>query len=561
MLGLASVVCVAGVSAVLRGYAPTLSGSVTVACVTLLGAAYLLRADREQQRPGVLLYTAAACLFFSNGGSVLGQAGEWIGHVTMWWAVVPLAAVMLTYPGQGVTRRWHGALLTAVAADFVVVWTVDVVLSLVSAPGAEVLDDLMRAVLAGGGVVLPILTCVALVQRWRSAAAPERQGVRSVAVVGLGLAVTFAARLLVRGLVDAGLAPWDAYEVFRMVNLTCLALTPVGLLLEAVRRRLARMKLIESLLSVGGNASLIQDAVRQALHDPSARLALPVQGAGSTLVDAHGAEIVVEPDQTGRILRRLRSPEGSLVGVVDADEATAHDPAQLRVVLAASALALDNSRLQAQLMQKLDELQSSRSRIVEATVQSRRRLERDLHDGAQQQLLAVVATLARAEILGSERERATAIVEARRQLAEAIAELRRLARGIHPALLTRGGLPCALPTLADVVPVPVDVHVSTELATTRFSTPVETTIWFVATEAMTNAAKHSGADRIRLRLGASAGRATLIVEDNGRGGAHLLPGGGLSGLSDRVSALGGALSITSSTTTGTRVEAVLPCES
>jgi signal transduction histidine kinase len=229
-------------------------------------------------------------------------------------------------------------------------------------------------------------------------------------------------------------------------------------------------------------------------------------------------------------------------------------------VLAVSALTLDNSRLQTQLVQKLDEVRASRSRIVEATVQSRRRLERDLHDGAQQQLLAVAATLARAGIVGSDTERAAAIAEARRQLAEAIAELRNLARGIHPALLNRGGLPSALPTLADVVPIPVDVNISAELSSTRFSAPVETTMWFVAAEAMTNAAKYSCAERIRLRLHASAGHATLTVEDNGRGGARLLPGGGLCGLSDRVNALGGALRITTSTT-GTRVEAVLPCES
>ena len=194
-------------------------------------------------------------------------------------------------------------------------------------------------------------------------------------------------------------------------------------------------------------------------------------------------------------------------------------------------------------------------------MQSRRRLERDLHDGAQQQLLSVAATLARAELLDPGTARATAIVEARRQLAEAIAELRRLARGIHPAVLERGGLPAALPTLADVVPVPVDVDIPADMGKTPLSPPVETTMWFVAAEAVTNAAKHSGADRIRLRLQTGKGHATLSIEDDGRGGACLLAGGGLAGLSDRVSALGGVLSVTSATAAGTRVEAVLPCAS
>ena len=231
--------------------------------------------------------------------------------------------------------------------------------------------------------------------------------------------------------------------------------------------------------------------------------------------------------------------------------------AQLRAVLAAGAVALDNARLQSQLAQRVDELHRSRSRIVEATVRSRRHLERDLHDGAQQQLLTVAASLARAELLGAGASVASAIGEARRQLAEAIVELRRLARGIHPAILDGGGLPVALPSLADTVEVPVDVDVPADLAT-RLSAPVETTLWFVAAEAMTNAARHSRAARIQLRLEAAAGRVTVTVADNGRGGARVTPGGGLAGLSDRVSALGGALRISSSATTGTCVEAALP---
>jgi signal transduction histidine kinase len=557
VLGCVAALVVACGATVLRGNEVTLSVTVTFACVTLIVAAHLLRGDREQQRSGLLLYTAAACLFSSNSGPVLGQVGERIGGISMWWAVVPLGIVMLTYPGQGFTRRWHGVLIGVVAADFGVLWTVDALL-----PVMHVLREPVGVVLAVGGVVLPILTCAALVQRWHGAAAPERQGVRSVTIVGLALAVTFAARLFCRGLADLGIVAWPVYEVSRTVNLACLALAPIGLLIEALRRRAARGKMIESLLGVGGDAACVQDAIGRALNDPSVRLALPVQGNNrQVLLDVHGAEIMVAPDRDGRITRDLRSPAGVLVAVVDADEATVRDSAQLRAVLAASALALDNSRLNNQLVQKLHELRCSRSRIVEATVQSRRRLERDLHDGAQQQLLAVAATLARAEILGSDGERSSAIVDARHQLVEAIAELRRLARGIHPALLRRGGLPSALPTLADVVPVPVDLDVPAQLLDIRLSDPVETTLWFVAAEAMTNAGRHSGAGRIRLRLRATTGEVALTVEDNGRGGARMVVGGGLAGLSDRVSALGGALCISSSVTTGTRVEAVLPCES
>ena len=358
--------------------------------------------------------------------------------------------------------------------------------------------------------------------------------------------------MAVRGLAELGLVADEVYAVVRPVNLACLALAPLGLLFEALRRRAAHGRLIESLLAVGGDSARIEEAMRRAVSDSTLRL---------TLVEG---DVEVDADPPGRIRQVLRSPEGAAVAVVDADEAAMCDPAQLRTVLTAGALALDYARLQAQLVRRLDELRRSRARIVEATVQARRLLERDLHDGAQQQLLAVAATLARAELIEPGPGRATAIVDARRRLGEAIAELRRLARGIHPAVLDRGGLPAALGTLVDVVPVPVDVDVPAELAGTRMSLPVETTLWFVASEAVTNAARHSGADRIRLRLRVGPGWARLCVEDDGRGGAHLLGGGGLAGLDDRVSALGGRLSVASSGTAGaagTRVEAVLPCAS
>jgi signal transduction histidine kinase len=534
---------------VLRGFSVVLSVAAVVACLTLMVAAYLLGGEREQRRSSGLLYVAAACLGFQAGPAVFGEVGTWVGAVTMWWALVPLGIVVLSYPGRRLLARWHGALLVVMGLDCVVFWAVAVALGGISPrivelhwPGVGLM--IMR-------VGFPILFCAALVQRWKCAAPPERPGVRSVCVVGLVLAVMFVARIGVRGLAELGIVSWSAYEAARTVNLVCLALALLGLLLEALRRRAAHGRLIENLLRVGGNPARIQDAIRKALNDPSAQLALHWPG---------GSLPLARPPTPSRVVRDLRTPEGTLVAVVDAAEETTRDPAQLRAVLAVGAVALDNARLQSQLAQKVDELRTSRSRIVEATVQSRRRLERDLHDGAQQQLLAVAATLARAELLGAQAGAASAVGEARRQLGEAIAELRRLARGIHPAILDRGGLPVALPSLADTVEVPVDVDVPTELHT-RLAAPVETTLWFVAAEAMTNAARHSRAASIRLRLEAAAGRVTVTVADNGRGGARMIAGGGLAGLSDRVSALGGALRISSSATTGTCVEAALPCES
>lgn len=544
----AVVVVVLATSAVgvVRDPAVALTLTVAFACVTLAVAAFLLRCDEEQRRSGLFLYLAVGCLLGSEARVVLGPAGAWIGSVSMWTATVPLGVVLLTYPGRCLSRRWHRRLLVAVAADFVVLSTVVVTL-----PLRSTVVEALGMVSAIAGVALPVAAGVALVQRWACAAAPERAGVRSVAVVGLALVTTFAARLAVRGLVELELVTEETYTVVRTVNLVCLALAPLVLLFEVLRRRAAHGRLVASLLEVGGDARLIEQIMRRAVNDPSLRLVLSERDSEEEVATA----------RRGRISQVLRSPDGAAVAVVDADETTTCDPTQLRTVLTAGTSALNNARLQAQLEHRLDELQHSRARIVEATLRARRLLERDLHDGAQQQLLAVAATLARAELLRQPLERATAISEARQRLGEAIAELRRLARGIHPGVLDRGGLPAALNTLLDLAPVPIDVDVPAELARVRLSPPIEATMWFVASEAVTNAARHSGADQIRLRLRAGAGSVTLRIDDDGRGGARLLCGGGLAGLTDRVSALGGQLSILSSGTTGTRVEATLQCES
>ncbi|MGQ0574679.1 MAG: ATP-binding protein [Pseudonocardia sp.] len=529
----------AAVFAALRGVSGSVPVLVTVGAVALATSAHLLRRDAEQARHGLLLHAAAVCLVLSNADAVLDPPAALIGLVTLWWSVPLIGVVLFTYPGPRVVRRWHRWLLVAVWSHFIVLWPAAVLLPDLGSMAGEVLGG----VLGAGAVALPALACVGLVQRWRGAAAPERRAVRSVAVVGLALAGTFCVRILARVLADTGPLMAAVHQVTTTANLACLGLAPVGLLLEALRRRAARAGMIEDLLVAGADPARIRTAMARALEDPTVLL----QAAGTP--PGEGA---------GRVRRELRSGTGSVLAVAEADEATTRDPAQLRVVLACAALALDNARLQADLLCTLAEVRASRERIVAATVRSRRRLERDLHDGAQQQLLAVAATLARAELVADGAGRACAVREARDQLAGALDELRRLARGIHPAVLTQGGLAAALPTLGDAAPVPVDVEAP---AGARFPAAVESTLWFVAAEAVTNAVRHGAAGAIRITLRAATGSATVAVTDDGRGGARATPGGGLTGLADRVGALGGTFSVVSPLGRGTSVEAVLPCAS
>jgi signal transduction histidine kinase len=223
--------------------------------------------------------------------------------------------------------------------------------------------------------------------------------------------------------------------------------------------------------------------------------------------------------------------------------------------VSAGALALENARLQAGIRAQLEQVRASRARIVEAGLAERRRLERDLHDGAQQRLLALTMQLGAVRAAVADNATRDLVDTARADLREAVAELRDLARGLHPAVLSQAGLGPALESVAERLPVPVRLEVPAE----RYPPTVETAAYFLACEAMTNAAKHADATQVRVTVRAAGNRLFVEVLDDGVGGAHPSHGGGLTGLHDRVAALGGSLVIDSPTGSGTRIAASIPC--
>jgi PAS domain S-box-containing protein len=204
-----------------------------------------------------------------------------------------------------------------------------------------------------------------------------------------------------------------------------------------------------------------------------------------------------------------------------------------------------------------DKLAASRARIVEAGDAERRRLERNLHDGAQQRLvsLALQLRLVEAKLAADPTVAQTQLAVAREQLGQALTELRELARGIHPAVLTDGGLARALPALATVAPVPVNI---TELPDERLPEPVEAAAYYLIAEAITNVAKHAHASHVAVGVRRDDGRIVVHVADDGVGGASPAGGSGLHGLADRVEALRGHLRIESPRDGGTRIEAQIP---
>ena len=221
---------------------------------------------------------------------------------------------------------------------------------------------------------------------------------------------------------------------------------------------------------------------------------------------------------------------------------------------------MENERLQAEVRTQLESVQASRARIVEAQDDERRRIERDLHDGAQQRLVSLQLSLQMLRRELGPATDATTLAEldaATAEAAAAIADIRELARGVHPAILSEAGLGAALTSLADRTPLPVAIEDSVP---GRLPAPVEVTAYFVVAEALTNAIKHAGASRVQIRAWLDDDRLRLEIWDDGRGGADP-DGRGLTGIRDRVSALGGSMQILSEAGAGTRLEVDLPCGS
>ncbi len=299
----------------------------------------------------------------------------------------------------------------------------------------------------------------------------------------------------------------------------------------------------------------VRDALAHALGDPSLELALWLPERG-TYVDAAGREVAVPGPGIGRAVTMIGAAEAPVAALV-------HDPVLLerRGLLAAAGaaarLALENERLQAELRAQLVELRATQARIVTAGDEERRRLERDLHDGVQQRLLSIGLSfqLMRAEV-GADAPGAVDLVrEAEAELRSALEELRELAQGIHPAVLTEHGLGPALKTLATRSPVPVEIR---RVPRERLPAPVEAAAYFVVSEALANAAKHAGASAVTIDVRCDEGSLVVDVEDDGRGGAQPRPGSGLTGLADRVHALSGELAIESEPGRGTHLSARVP---
>ena len=299
----------------------------------------------------------------------------------------------------------------------------------------------------------------------------------------------------------------------------------------------------------------IEEVLQDALGDPGLRLYVWLPGA-RTHAALDGTWVADPQPGPGRTATRLGRGAAPLGAVVHS-EALGARPGLLADVLRAAALPVEVARLRGELRGRLEEVEESRARIVRAGYEERRRLERDIHDGAQQRLVALGMALRRVQRrLDGDAEAVRALDDAVDGVADAVRDLREIARGLRPGMLD-DGLGPALADLARRTPLEVAV----DAPEGRLPPEIETAAYYVVSEALANAVKHAGATRVSVTARRDDGRLVVRVEDDGRGGAVPEPAGGLAGLADRVAAHGGEMTLESRSHEGTRLEVVLPCGS
>jgi len=355
----------------------------------------------------------------------------------------------------------------------------------------------------------------------------------------------------------AGLLGWTTVQgPIRLATFAAVGVAPIVFLIGLLQAQLGRGSVAKLMVDLGVNPGPVelQDAVARALRDPSVRLAYWLPEFGS-YADVDGREISLELEQGRSATPIMR--DGLPVATLLHNSALSAEPLLLSSVVAAAGMAIHNARLQVELRARLEELRGSRARILHAEQRERRRLERDLHDGAQHRLVGVSLELGELrDRVSEDPELAARVDEARQEVAASLAELRDLAHGIHPATVSDHGLGVALESLTTRATVPVHLHAELH---DRLPEPVELAAFYLVSEALANITKHARASSGTVELTREEERLVVEVMDDGVGGATTERGTGLRGLADRIEALGGRLQVWSPPGKGTRLRAEIPC--
>ena len=513
---------------------------------------------RPDSRLGPLMIAAGFATSLSSLSSASGALPFTLGQAM---DLVPFAVffhVYLSFPSgrlPGAPERWvvGAAYFVAVGLQLVGLalggFRPDNALAVVEEQDlAMTLFDVQLLTLA----TLALTSIAVLVYRRRQSGPPLR---RSIAVLVdsfvVALAMIFA--LLVMGT----FFPGEAFLAVQRTTFFVIGLASVVFLIALLDARLARSSVGDLLVELrsGPSPRELREPIARTLNDPSLELAYWLPQFGSW-ADPEGRALRLPRDGDGRaatLIERNGEPVAALVH----DPSLEHEPELLDAVSAAAAIALENGRLHAELKARLEELEGSRVRVIEAGQEERKRLERNLHDGAQQRLIALSLELGLlGSRMGDDPAARARIERARGEIATSLEELRNVARGLHPAVLSGHGLAVALESLAAASAVPVELKVDFE---GRVDEPLEVAAYYVVSESLTNVAKHACAGSASVEVVRLDGKLVIEVIDDGVGGADTERGTGLRGLADRVEALGGRLRIWTPRGGGTRVRAELPC--
>ena len=472
------------------------------------------------------------------------------------WTPFFVALVLSFVTGGRLTSRADRFI---VAWVFVVVFVLDVVSMLFAEQPGNVLllfpseaiygviDTTQRVML----IVIALAVAAIIAGRWRAASPPRRRALLP-SVAGAACMLVFV------WLLATDLVKGPRSQVMIVVAYCFMLVVPAAFLAGLLRSRLARGGLAQLFRELSGmRGEALQSALGRALGDPTLVLARRLPDSRG-YADTAGRRVLVPPVIPGRASVPIENDDREVAAIVY-DASLDDDPEMVEAVRAAATIALENERLLAESEIRLAEVQASRQRIVAAGDAERRRLERDLHDGAQQRLVALSLQLRmlRADIRRDPAQAEQLATDASDELAHSLEELRELARGIHPATLDHG-LPSALESLAARSTVPTAVSCDAPADVPR---DVGLALYFVTCEALANVGKYAGATAASVRLSRTATGVAVEIADDGVGGADAANGSGLHGLADRVEALDGRLRVTSPPGAGTVVTAELPCAS
>lgn len=483
---------------------------------------------------------------------VVFTAGMWLSDL---WAV-GFALFLLSFPTGRLTSRVDRAivgifLFVSVPLEFL--WLLfyvpenglNVLAVSPNENAAHVIDTLQRVMISLGAALLVI----ALGRRWLRSSGPVRRQMAPVIVGAVAILLQSATWIL------------EAFgiSIDPLNNLALLAqiAIPVAVLAVLLRSRMARGAVADLVVELGQTPTpaRLRDALANALGDPSLQVAYwePIQ---ERFIDAAGVMMELPEDGTGQAVTMLER-NGVREAAIIHDAILLEDPGLIASVASAMRLAVENDRLTGEVEAQLREVRASRARIVEAGDLERRRVERDLHDGAQQRLISLSLELrvARSK-LGEDGDPDVrrSLDRAADEAQAALVELRDLALGIHPLILTEGGLGEAVESLADRTSVDVSVDIGAE----RYSSAVEGAAYFVISEALANVTKYANATNALVRVRGLSDHMTIEVNDDGIGGADPQSGSGLRGLADRLAALDGTIAVVSPIGGGTRISARIP---